>query len=103
VSRIRTVCLFAWWFCPSNPSGRTFIWWFFGVPRVHDLESQDPWFPLIESVSVDFLWWRASLGGNKLSPKFCYNLWGESRYRLMGSWGLTRSLVSWERRSNRPW
>jgi hypothetical protein len=41
----------------------------FRVARVHDLEGQDPWFPLIESVSVWFLWGRGCPGGNPGIPK----------------------------------
>jgi hypothetical protein len=41
----------------------------FRVPRVHDLEGQDPRFPLIESVLVDILRWRGPPGGNPAIPE----------------------------------
>jgi hypothetical protein len=41
----------------------------FGVPRVYNLEGEDPRFPLIESVLVEFLWWRGCLGGNPTIPE----------------------------------
>jgi hypothetical protein len=48
-----------------------------------------------------FLWGRGCIGGSYLSTKFCWNPWGESGGRAMGSWGLTRSQIFWEGRSNR--
>jgi hypothetical protein len=38
----------------------------------------------------------------QLIPKFRCNPWSDSGDRARGSWGLTRGLFFWKRRSNRP-
>jgi hypothetical protein len=73
----------------------------FRFAQVHDLEGQDPRFPLIASISVRFLWGRGCLGGNPAIHEVSPQSVRWNRRSGDGKLRVDPRPVFWEGRSNR--